>query len=145
MGSNKERTYILMNIQRTYDKCRDAQSVQQASYEASTPGPLITLVARQVDNVGGVDWALVDQNNKVIAECFEIVGEDDKRPACANAELFRLAFNGFGQKLAVVEVLLETVRQILEGVSDKDREVALLTAQIDVGCAATLLNVEVVE
>lgn len=54
-----------------------------------TPGPLTVRRARVSDSVGGTDWAVVDAENRVIAECFEIVDVGrERRPAEANATLF---------------------------------------------------------
>lgn len=55
-----------------------------------TKGPWRFYKAHSADNTGGWDWAIVDSENKVIAESFEHVGREsstvfDKRPAEANA------------------------------------------------------------
>lgn len=56
-----------------------------------TPGPLSTRLARQPDNCGGFDVAIVDSHNRIIAEAYEIVGDGIKYPCAANAHLISAA------------------------------------------------------
>ena len=62
-----------------------------------TPGPLRAIKALKPDNAGGFDWAVVDQDENIVAEAFEHVGKDPKtgrftmRPARANAFLYAAA------------------------------------------------------
>ena len=79
-----------------------------------TPGPLHVRAASQKSD-GGTDYAIVDQDNKVIGEAFEVVGTDNKRPAYANAKLW-----------AASSELLEA----LEAVRAKDAENCRVVARI---------------
>ena len=78
-----------------------------------TLGPWHARGPSQPDNTGGRDWCVLDDDGKIIAECFEHVGfSDDRktyavRPAEANAHLIS----------TVPEMLeaLETVAPFLVG------------------------------
>ena len=62
-----------------------------------TLGPWHARGPSQPDNTGGRDWCVLDDDGKIIAECFEHVGfSDDRktyavRPAEANAHLISTA------------------------------------------------------
>jgi len=62
-----------------------------------TLGPWHARGPSQPDNTGGRDWCVLDDDGKIIAECFEHVGfSDDRktyavRPAEANAHLIAAA------------------------------------------------------
>lgn len=63
-----------------------------------TPGPWKESRAKERDNTGGWDYAILDGNNKIIAEAFENVGFasgstviHDFRPVEANARLIASA------------------------------------------------------
>ena len=62
-----------------------------------TLGPWHARGPSQPDNTGGRDWCVLDDDGKIIAECFEHVGfSDDRktyavRPAEANARLIAAA------------------------------------------------------
>jgi hypothetical protein len=56
-----------------------------------TPGPWQISGPSKPDNVGGRDYAVLDEQTKIIAECYEKVGPSDTRPAYANARLIAAA------------------------------------------------------
>lgn len=69
--------------------------------------------AAKPDNVGGYDWAIIDEQGKVIGEAFEIVGKGAMRNAEANARLWSSAASLKAQRdalLAAAKVLVETSR-----------------------------------
>ncbi len=63
-------------------------------YEGHTPGLFVIVRSPKPDNTGGFDYAIMDENDRIVAEVFEHVGEGapelgyEKRPAYENARLF---------------------------------------------------------
>lgn len=63
-----------------------------------TPGPWRAERAKRPDNTGGFDYAIADQDNQIVAECFEhtgYAGGTDRQyiiqPVQANAQLVAAA------------------------------------------------------
>lgn len=57
-----------------------------------TPGPLTVVRANRPNGPErSMDCGILDTENHVIAECFEIVGPGITRPAFSNAQLFAAA------------------------------------------------------
>ncbi len=55
-----------------------------------TPGPLTVKCASKLSD-GGWDWAIRDTHGFIIAECYNVVANNTRRPAEANARLFAAA------------------------------------------------------
>ncbi len=76
-----------------------------------TLGPWHARGPSQPDNTGGRDWCVLDDDGKIIAECFEHVGfSDDRktyavRPAEANAHLISTVPEMLEALIAVMDVI----------------------------------------
>jgi len=84
-----------------------------------TPGPWAVHRAKQADNTGGYDCAIIDLEGKIIAEAFEHVGWKDarsfiKRPVVANARLLATA----PELLDCLSCLLAVTGGYIEGRGD---------------------------
>jgi len=130
-----------MNVQATLDKCRIEYERQMVMEKAATPGPVEECVAREVDNTGGLDWAIADSRHRIIAECFEHVGEGpEKRPAEANVKNFCLSRNLNPARLRVAKIHFTTAYDwVQNGWPNK------LDIERETNFAAVLLGVEAVE
>lgn len=79
-----------------------------------TPGPLTYSRAKKPDNVGGWDWAIADANGNVVAECFDIVGEDQNGYTKIDAEGLARLFAGAPSTAAERDRLREVNADLLK-------------------------------
>jgi len=56
---------------------------------------------------GGYDWAIIDQEGQILAECFEVTGTGIRQPAKANASLFAAAPELLASLKAVTQIMRE--------------------------------------
>lgn len=89
-----------------------------------TPGKWISISAKQLDNTGGRDYCIGDDDHKIIAEVFAHVGINglsyEARPAFANAAFIAAAPDDISYLL----VALAEARELLNDLSES-REFAL--------------------
>ena len=81
-----------------------------------TPAPLRASRGLEQSD-GGTDYAILDENNKVIGEAFEVVGIEDTRPAYENAKLWAAAPN----MLTALEAIANLAGQTLLGPDSKHK------------------------
>ncbi len=61
------------------------------------------------------DYAILDSGNFIIAECFELVEKDERRPAAANAALIVHRVNAHDALVAALELIqVETHDPVIE-------------------------------
>ena len=104
---------------------REALSRSIAPEYGHTPTPWTITKAHKPDNAGGWDWAILDPDRKVIAEVFDVVGEDrygvQRRPSEVNAALIVKAVNNHQALIDALKLATDIaesfIRSELEGTS----------------------------